>query len=338
MGCDSPLKGFRDMATGGIQFRRENAGEKMEVPCGQCLGCRLDHSRMWAMRITHEAAMHEHDGGNCFITLTYRDRRACTLEQLENGLHVPDDWSLDKTHVQKFIKRLRKYFGKQKIKYFYCGEYGRKCQHGIDVDRVGCPLCNVGRPHYHLCLFNGTFGDLEPYESDNGIIRYTSPTLTRLWGYGHVDIGDLNYASAKYCAKYILKKVKKTNTPDWYTTLNIETGELVYITPEYVAMSRGNASYKGQKCGIGASWLGNYFSDVFPSDEVPVPGHGVIKGVPRYYTETLKDWNPEMYETVKKHRKAFMKAHKEEYSDDRLRQKHICKKARVKEENIRRPL
>ena len=46
MGCDSPLKGFRDRDTGGIVFRRENTYEKMEVACGQCLGCRLDYSRM----------------------------------------------------------------------------------------------------------------------------------------------------------------------------------------------------------------------------------------------------------------------------------------------------
>ena len=58
MGCDSPLKGFVDRDTGGLTFKREMSnGEKMEVGCGQCLGCNLDYSRMWAMRITHEAAM-----------------------------------------------------------------------------------------------------------------------------------------------------------------------------------------------------------------------------------------------------------------------------------------
>ncbi len=96
MGCDSPLKGFRNMDTGGIQFRRENAGEKMEVGCGQCLGCRLDYRRMWGMRIAHEAALWEHLGGNSFITLTYRDRTDCSTKQLEGKFHVPDDWSLDK--------------------------------------------------------------------------------------------------------------------------------------------------------------------------------------------------------------------------------------------------
>ena len=37
------------------------------LPCGQCWGCRLQHSREWAVRCMHEAQMHEH---NSFITLT----------------------------------------------------------------------------------------------------------------------------------------------------------------------------------------------------------------------------------------------------------------------------
>ena len=73
MPCYSPLKGFKDEETGGIKFRRDGTKETMEVACGQCLGCRLDRSRMWAMRIAHEASLHELDGGNCFITLTYDD-------------------------------------------------------------------------------------------------------------------------------------------------------------------------------------------------------------------------------------------------------------------------
>ena len=32
-------------------------GIPMDVPCGQCLGCRLDRSRQWAIRCIHEAQM-----------------------------------------------------------------------------------------------------------------------------------------------------------------------------------------------------------------------------------------------------------------------------------------
>ena len=117
MPCYSPLKGWKDIDTGGIRFDRSNCHTKMEVACGQCLGCRLDRSRMWAYRIVHEAGLHELECGNSFITLTYRDRIECNLEQLQKGYQIPDDWSLHKSHFQKFMKRLRKVFA-QKIRFF----------------------------------------------------------------------------------------------------------------------------------------------------------------------------------------------------------------------------
>ena len=40
------------------------------VPCGHCVGCRLDYSRVWAERCVHEASKYEH---NYFLTLTYDD-------------------------------------------------------------------------------------------------------------------------------------------------------------------------------------------------------------------------------------------------------------------------
>ncbi len=330
MGCDSPLKGWKDRGTGGITFKREYGfGEKMEVGCGQCLGCRLDYRRMWAMRITHEATMHEFTGGNSFITLTYRDEGVCSIKQWKDGKYVPKDWSLHKGHFQRFMKRLRKAFPDQEIRYFYAGEYGRKCKHGIDVNDVGCPFCNTGRPHFHACLFNCSFTDLEPYQSDGGIIRYTSPLLEKIWSYGFVDVGELTFASASYVAGYVLKKIKGPVKDDHYMSIDMD-GVITFISPEFVGMSRGNAAYKGQRCGIGASWYEKFKSDVFPSNEVPVPGHGVMNGVPRYYDEILRVDDPIMYEEVKDTRIAFLRAHSAEYTDARRMDKHICKKARAK--------
>lgn len=307
----------------------------MEVGCGQCLGCRLDHSRMWAMRIVHESTLHEYNGGNCFVTLTYRDMKDCSIKQLKNQKHVPDDWSLHKSHFQKFMKRLRKFFPDQEIRFFAAGEYGRKCKHGIDLELVDCPLCNTGRPHFHACLFNCSFPDLEPYQSDGGVMRYTSPTLERIWGYGFVDVGELNFASASYVSRYILKKVRSVKSDYHYMTYDMQ-GEITFISPEFVLMSRGNASKKGQRCGIGARWYEMYKDDVFPSDEVPIPGHGVMKGVPRYYSDILKDENPEMYEEVKELRKKFIREHADDFTTDRLIDKHICAKARLNQREDRK--
>lgn len=329
MSCDSPLKGYRDRHTGGITFRRENGIEKMEVACGVCLGCRLDHRNMWAMRIAHEASLHEYNGGNSFLTLTYRDARACeSYEQYKEGYYVPNDWSLHPEHVTLFIKRLRKFFGDQHIRYFYCGEYGKKCQHGIDLESVKCPLCNVGRPHYHMCLFNGSFTDLVAYESDGGITRYTSPTVEKLWKYGFVDVGELNYASANYAGKYLLKKQTGDRAHTWYCQYDLD-GVVTYLQPEFCRMSRGNASGKGRKCGIGADWFEAFHSDCFPADEVPVYGVGVVKKVPRYYQEIYAERNPEEMEKIRAARKKYMRENAEEYTPKRLEDKHICKKARI---------
>ena len=68
---------------------------------------------------------------------------------------------------------------------------------------------------------------------------------------------------------------------------------------------------------------------MYPSDEVPVPGFGVMKGVPRYYDEILKDEDPFLYEKIKQTRLAFMREHADEYSFKRLYAKHRCKKARI---------
>jgi len=92
MTCYSPLKGFENNEDGGILFKRSNnAGKAIDVACGQCIGCRIDKSQMWAARIVHEQQLHDE---NSFITLTYAEN--------------PQHGSLDKTHIQKFMKRLRK--------------------------------------------------------------------------------------------------------------------------------------------------------------------------------------------------------------------------------------
>ena len=129
MPCYTPLKGWRsqertESGKRAITFRlREGyADMPVDVPCGQCIGCRLERSRQWAVRCMHEASLYEN---NCFITLTY------------NEDHIPSDGSLKKDHFQKFMKRLRKKFGAG-IRFFHCGEYGAE----------------LSRPHYHAILFN----------------------------------------------------------------------------------------------------------------------------------------------------------------------------------------
>ena len=316
MPCYSPLKGYKDRETGGLTFRRERGSEKMEVACSQCLGCRLDYSRMWALRITHECSMHESTGGNCFITLTYREKWECDEQQLVNKYHVPDDWSLDHSHIQKFLKRLRHKFP-QKIKYFVVGEYGNVCEHGIDLELVGCPLCNVGRPHYHAILFNCSFSDLVSYGSDHGELRYTSPLLESTWKYGFVDVDEANFDSAAYCSRYALKKVTGAMADDHYMRIS-EDGVCSWIKPEYARMSRNP--------GIGKDWFEVFHGDCFPSDTCPRPGDSPVYGMPRYYEEIFKCMDPLTMEDIKEKRKIWMREHKDEFTPERLMDKYKVKK------------
>lgn len=123
MACYAPLKGYK--AASGVSFSPKNGGTPLLLPCGQCIGCRLERSRQWAVRCMHEASFHE---SNQFLTLTYDDE------------HLPSDQGLVVSDLQKFFKRARKFF---KFRYFACGEYG---DHGA-------------RPHYHVLVFGAVFDD-----------------------------------------------------------------------------------------------------------------------------------------------------------------------------------
>lgn len=184
MPCYRPLKGYRARTVNPSTGRRSivfSARDGLldfpvDLPCGQCIGCRLERSRQWAMRCMHEANLYER---NCFITLTFRDE--C----------LPVDGSLDVKLFQDFMKRLRFRCGPG-IRFFHCGEYGEK----------------FGRPHYHACLFNFDFDDKYVWRrSDAGFTVFRSALLEEVWPYGNAEIGDVTFESAAYVARYITKKV-----------------------------------------------------------------------------------------------------------------------------------
>ena len=155
--------------------------KQVQVPCGQCIGCRLERSRQWAVRIVHEAQMHER---NCFITLTY------------DNAHYPVNGSLDVRHFQLFMKRLRKAYGAG-IRFFHCGEYGEE----------------LGRPHYHALLFGLDFMDRRMVNG-SGVAR--SEELSKLWTDGFSTVGTVTPSSAQYVAQYCTKIVTGKKKAEWY--------------------------------------------------------------------------------------------------------------------------
>jgi len=204
--CFSPLTAYQAVtgeiffaARTGMDLRRE-----LSLPCGQCIGCRLERSRQWAIRCMHESQMHENSS---FITLTYNDDN-CPV-------------SLDYRHFQLFMKRTRKFFS-QRLRFFMCGEYGDE----------------FGRPHFHACVFGAFFNDRERYSKlPSGSWLYTSNFLSTLWPYGFSSIGDVTFESAAYVARYVCKKVTGAAAEDHYRVFEYSTGEIFTREPEFAHMS-----------------------------------------------------------------------------------------------------
>jgi len=171
---------------------------------------------------------------NCMVTLTYAPDQ------------LPAAGNLVYRDYQLFMKRLRKEVGK--VRFFMCGEYGTENR----------------RPHFHACLFGINF-DHDKY-SFRG--RFRSPSLERIWEHGMCDVGELNFKSAAYCARYICDKVTGDLAEEHYKGLE----------PEFCHMSL--------KPGIGAAWLDKFGSDVYPHGRVVINGKEV--NPPKYYDRRYK--------------------------------------------------
>lgn len=175
---------------GKVAFKPFPGASPIDLPCGQCIGCRLERARQWAVRSVKEAQMHDH---NCFITLTYDDQR------------LPAGRTLVKEDLQKFFKRLRKRLGAAvPVRYLACGEYGDKTQ----------------RPHYHAIIFGYEFEDaiervVKKSDGSLSLVR-RSPLLADLWPFGHHSADQFSFDSAAYVAGYCLKKITGKAAEDYY--------------------------------------------------------------------------------------------------------------------------
>ncbi len=235
MACYHPLRAYRGRLPGKngkfpvvFDFSHSN-GQEIALPCGQCIGCRLDKTKEWAVRLVHESQLYEE---NSFITLTYDDK------------NLPFDGGLELEHFQKFMKRLRKKLAPKKIRFFHCGEYGEK----------------LSRPHYHAILFNHDFPD-RLYFSER---VDTSEFLEDCWGKGFTTVGEVNLTSCAYVARYVTKKITGDRAREHYITFDRYTDQQYEVRSEYATMSRGREG----SGGIGKGWLERYETDVYPEGAI----------------------------------------------------------------------
>jgi hypothetical protein len=305
MPCYKPLKAFQcaDRSIVFAELARYDVVRSLELPCGQCVGCRLERSRQWAIRCMHEASLYKN---NCFITLTYNDE------------HLPDDYSLHYEDFQKFMKRLRKRFkglqpaassgDKFPIRFYMAGEYGE----------------NFGRPHFHACIFNFDFPDKVLWQkTESGSKIYRSKELEELWPFGYSSIGDVNFQSAAYVARYIMKKVTGDMADQHYEEVNFSTGEITKRKPEFNKMSL--------KPGIGADWYEKFRDDVYPHDYVVVNGKKCRP--PKFYDRKYSDDYPYEFDQLVWQREKQAKALLEDNTDERLAVKEkvvVAKLSRLK--------
>lgn len=264
--------------------------EALEIPCGQCVSCRLQYSRMWADRCMME--LEDHDSAY-FVTLTYSDEYI-NSDRSEVKKYYSDEstgeakmsLSLIKSDLQKFFKRLRQLCPEDHIRYYACGEYG---------DRTL-------RPHYHCIIFGLHLTDLKYYKT-SGLkdVYYNSDVVSLAWSdagkngrdrripIGYAVIGAVTWETCAYTARYVLKKAKG-KTADSYKKFNME--------PEFVVMSR--------KPAIGASFMQRHSQDFIDFGEVYLStdrGSQTARA-PRYFNQRLQESDPELYAELRARRMA----------------------------------
>lgn len=227
----------------------------INIPCGQCIGCRLEYSRQWACRMMLELP---YSSSSYFITLTYDDEHVPESEFLDNESgELLYHKTLCKRDLQLFNKRLRKHYG-EGIRFYACGEYGS----------------NSFRPHYHSIYFNLPISDLEFFmRSPSGFNYYRSKTIDKLWNKGYTLICDVTFETCAYVSRYVTKKVNGAKKSDF---------ERLGIQPEFSLMSR--------RPGIGRRWFDEHGRDAFKTYIITVStSNGGLRFKPPSYYDRLYD-------------------------------------------------
>lgn len=240
--------------------------QPITIPCGKCIGCRLDYSRQWANRCVLESKCYDEEEST-FLTLTYDDYHLTYDDESGEPSLKPKD-------LQDFIKRFREKVGRlydKEIRFYACGEYG-------DEDN---------RPHFHVLLFGFAFPDLK-YKgtSKSGEALYTSKFLDEVWQRkGYCWIGECTWKTCAYTARYVMKKQKGKGSADFYK----ERG----ISPEFVRMSL--------KPGIGKPYFDKYKDKIYRNDEIIIPNGGMVitSKPPPYFDRLLERENPKLMASIK---------------------------------------
>lgn len=266
---------------GNIDQIRENYGNPtryiiQSIPCGNCMECRRAHAAQWAFRCCKEAKEYK---DNIMVTLTYNDDNVPKGTKIDPDTgECSESLTLCKRDVQLFIKRLRKHYKDQNIRYYMCGEYGDQ----------------FGRPHYHIIFFNLKVEDLYfwryskcEWSKDKNML-FRSKTIEQLWNKGHVELNEVNYETCCYVARYVEKKWKGHNSDEHY----LLKGQV----PEYTCMSR--------RPGIGYAFYQKN-KEKFQNEETfwQTTRKGLKEVIPgRYFDKLIEKDDPDLMNKIKNQR------------------------------------
>lgn len=282
------------------------------LPCGQCISCRLNYSRSWAVRMMLESEYHEH---NYFVTLTYDDvflpQRPC-YDLATNTVKYTD---LEPKHLSSYIKRLRESvrteYGVTGIKFFGCGEFG-------DL---------MDRPHYHLCLFGmpDLSADLDFLKQNGSVKHYTHDLIGDAWrdprsgvGIGFHSVSEFTYETGAYTGAYMTKKIKglplKLQEVD--SEAMAECAGVLRTNP-FARMSR--------RPGLGYEYFQEHSFDILKTDSVPYQKDhkSFLAKSPRYFDRLYDAILPSMLDSNRDLRKTLGNARFAGMSNDQRMRYHF---------------
>ena len=277
MPCTTPLQGYKTFG-GAITFKLSEAMSvsksgspvKLDVPCGQCMHCRLEKARQWAVRMSLEEQLHDE---SIFLTLTYDNK------------HYPPNGGLVKSDVQNFVRRLKEKVAPKKIKYYFVGEYGDQ----------------TNRPHYHAIIYGyePAANTIEQISNENGMPLYSSTELTKLWSkrkgtdpIGYAVYGHVNWDTCSYVARYVTKKIN--DSPEANTNVDNEARFKYRGNIQEFALSSRNPA-------IGKEWLDKYYDETVRDDYIVLNGKKMLP--PKYFDDQIRKKDEEVYNKIKKNRK-----------------------------------
>lgn len=244
--------------------------EFVPVPCGKCVGCRLDKAKHWSDRMLLEFATereYQPKKKALFVTLTYDDENVPWIIGTD-GLPYR---SLNPVDTQLWLKRFRKSVWEKyhrRIRFYLAGEYGD----------------HTFRPHYHVIIFGLGMDDLEDaqlysHDVDMDTDLYISPWFDALWSLGQCKLAPACYSTFAYVGRYVIKKQYAA-----------DFSRLIYRgrVPPFNRVSR--------RPGLGADYFASVDSpQVWLSDGSQV--HQI--GVPRIVWDKLHLTDPETYDILK---------------------------------------